>query len=279
MYLLLLSMIVVILVILAFLYHKWTFWKRQGIPNDLSSKSGLPFHVTDNESHRKYGKIVGYYEGLKPCLSITDPNLIRKVLVTEFHTFANHRELADENELINNGLFLSRYPNWKRIRAIHSPSFSTGKLKAMKPMIEKTMDQLIAKLDPKASDQQIVDFRQYYDSFTFDVITRAAAGVHTDAIDNPSNNPFLTAVKKTFQRDQNIWNWIVLFMPFMRNFVKIKFFDAKSQEIISESIRRVIRERTEKNIDVPDLLQYSMDYSVLSAKVIRSKEFASFESK
>ncbi|CAG2176267.1 unnamed protein product [Oppiella nova] len=86
------------------------------------------------------------------------------------------KELTDESEHMNKGLFFSRYPNWKRIRAIHSPSFSTGKLKAMKPMIEKTMDQLIAKLDPKASDQQIVDFRHYYDSLTFDVITRAAAG-------------------------------------------------------------------------------------------------------
>src|SRR5882672_5192428 len=114
------------------------------------------------------------------------------------------QELTDESEHMNKGLFFSRYPNWKRIRAIHSPSFSTGKLKAMKPMIEKTMDQLIAKLDPKASDQQIVDFRQYYDSLTFDVITRAAAGVHTGAVDNPVNNPLLTAVKKLFQKDQDI---------------------------------------------------------------------------
>ncbi|CAG2174506.1 unnamed protein product, partial [Oppiella nova] len=207
---------------------RWTFWKRQGIPNDLTSRVGQPFHVTDTEAHKKYGKVLGFYEGLNPVLSITDPNLIRKILVTEFHNFANHREFADESEPIHTGVFFAKYPNWKRIRAISSPAFTSGKLRAMKSICETTMDQLMAKLDTKARDQQIIDFRQYSDQLAFDVIAKAAFGVNADTINKPVDNPLFEAVKSLFQCDQGIVDSIAYLVPALRKFVKIPFFNMKS---------------------------------------------------
>ena len=40
--------------------YKLLYWSRHNIPNDLSSRYRQPFHLSDLESHRKYGKIVGY---------------------------------------------------------------------------------------------------------------------------------------------------------------------------------------------------------------------------
>ncbi|CAG2169277.1 unnamed protein product, partial [Oppiella nova] len=247
---------------------KWTFWKRQGIPNDLTSRVGQPFHVTDTEAHKKYGKVLGFYEGLNPVLSITDPNLIRKILVTEFHNFANHREFADESEPIHTGIFFAKYLHWKRVRAISSPAFSSGKLRAMKSICETTMDQLMAKLDTKARDQQIIDFRQYSDQLAFDVISKAAFGVNADTINKPVDNPLFEAVKSLFQCDQGIVDSIAYLVPALRKFVKIPFFNMKSQMIINDSIKHVIRERIAKNMEVSDLLQNSIDASVLSTKDI-----------
>ncbi|CAG2117506.1 unnamed protein product, partial [Medioppia subpectinata] len=174
------------LLTIGLLWQKWRFWKRQGIPTDWSARSGQPFHISDNECHRKHGKVVGFYEGLRPCLSITDPNLIRKVLVTDFHKFANHRELPADSEPIGKGVFFTPYPQWKRIRALHSTAFTTGRLKAMLPIMSDTFDRLVTLLDPKARDSQVVDFRTVYDSFTFDVITRAVASIGPESPGQPS---------------------------------------------------------------------------------------------
>ncbi len=45
-----------------FLRYKWKYWSWQGVPNDLGSvynRFSTPFHVADQESYKKYGKVVG----------------------------------------------------------------------------------------------------------------------------------------------------------------------------------------------------------------------------
>jgi len=179
-------------------------------------------------------------------------------------TPVGHQLLTDPSELIDNGLFFSRYPQWKRVRALQNPSFTTGKLKSVKPMIEKIVDQMCAKLEPIASGVKVVDMRLYYDSFMFDVISTVTTGANAQAIQNPRNNPLFDAVKNIFQKDQEIRDWIVFFLPFMRRFMKITFFDEKDLTLIARSIRQVIDERMDKNIVVPDLLQNLIDTSVLA---------------
>ncbi|CAG2113588.1 unnamed protein product [Medioppia subpectinata] len=251
-----------IVLTIGLLWQKWTFWRRQGIPTDWSARSGQPFHIADNECHRRHGKIVGYYEGLRPCLSITDPNLIRKVLVTEFQKFAEHRVLASKTEPISNGLFFCRYRQWKRIRALHSTAFTTGRLKAMLPIMSDTFDHLCALLDPKAQDSQVVDLRDLYDSYTFDVITRAVAGAYTNALDNPGDNALFTSVKSIFQTDQGLTDWLVFYVPVLRRFVDIPWFDRQKLKIIGDTVSHVIRDRVARDVQVPDLLQHSVNASV-----------------
>ncbi|CAG2103500.1 unnamed protein product, partial [Medioppia subpectinata] len=251
-----------IVLTIVLLWQKWTFWKRQGIPTDWSARSGRPFHIADNECHKKHGKVVGFYEGLRPCLSITDPELIRKVLVTNFHHFPNHRELTLDSEPMSKGLFLSRYPLWKRMRALHATSFTTGRIKAMLPIMSDTFERLATLLDPKARDSQVVDFRTVYDSFTFDVITRAVAGADANALDHPDDNPLFTSVITMFQNDQGVRDWLVFYMPFLRRFVDIPFFDPKKMQVISDTVDHVISERVANDAQVPDFLQHSVNASV-----------------
>ncbi|CAG2105097.1 unnamed protein product [Medioppia subpectinata] len=251
-----------IVLTIGLLWQKWRFWKRQGIPTDWSARSGQPFHISDNECHRKHGKVVGFYEGLRPCLSVTDPNLIRKVLVTDFHKFANHRELPAESEPIGKGVFFTPYPQWKRIRALHSTAFTTGRLKAMLPIMSDTFDRLVTLLDPKARDSQVVDFRTVYDSFTFDVITRAVAGADTNALGYPGHNPLLKAIQLIFQADLGLNQILVFFMPFLRRFFVLPFFDGNAMRVIGDTVNHVIKDRVARDVQVPDLLQHSVNASV-----------------
>ncbi|EAW76642.1 cytochrome P450 3A5 isoform 2 [Homo sapiens] len=90
--------------VLLYLYGTRThgLFKRLGIPgptplpllgNVLSYRQGL--WKFDTECYKKYGKMWGTYEGQLPVLAITDPDVIRTVLVKEcYSVFTNRRICA-----------------------------------------------------------------------------------------------------------------------------------------------------------------------------------------
>lgn len=91
---LLVTLLVVTCLVSLFFYRKLTYWKRQGVPNEVASLYNRflkPFHLADLESKIKYGDVVGIYEGLRPVLMVTNTTLVKKVLIEEFHNFPNHR--------------------------------------------------------------------------------------------------------------------------------------------------------------------------------------------
>ncbi|CAG2118102.1 unnamed protein product, partial [Medioppia subpectinata] len=291
-----------IVLIVWYVYRKLTFWSRLGLPNDLSSRSAQPFHLSDFQSHRKYGKTVGFYEGLKPCLSTIDPELIRAVLVTDFHKFANRRNATTHKDLLNSSLFFAKYPNWKRIRAILSPSFTTGKLKSFKPSFGQSLDVLIAKLKSEIKSNNTIDLRPIYDSFAFEVISKSAFGLNTDIINNAKHpvfeaaksffqtgftvktflfplsghsflfinnakHPVFEAAKSFFQTGFTVKTFLLFLFPQLAHYLDIHFFNEESQQIIANFIKQVINERIANNFEVKDLLQLSINASVFSPKV------------
>lgn len=40
---------------------------------------------------KKYGKVFGFFEGLEPQLFISDPDIIKGILVKDFDHFVNHQ--------------------------------------------------------------------------------------------------------------------------------------------------------------------------------------------
>nr|XP_048286071.1 cytochrome P450 3A13-like [Myodes glareolus] len=87
--------------VLLYLYGTYShgIFKKLGIPGPkplpflgsvLAYRKG--FWEFDIQCHKKYGKMWGFYEGRNPILAITDPDMIKTVLVKEcYSTFTNRR--------------------------------------------------------------------------------------------------------------------------------------------------------------------------------------------
>ncbi|CAG2119371.1 unnamed protein product, partial [Medioppia subpectinata] len=185
-------------------YSKWyrilNYWSDRNI----SGPKPIPYfgnnlaHVlkfkafVEMEWYKTYGPVFGIYECERPVLSVADPVLIKQILVKEFHKFRNRAESAERTAALGINLFMARDGDWKRIRAIASPAFTSGKLKHMYPLINECCRDFLAALDRDVSTgRREVELKQLMIAYTRDVIATCAYSIKIDAYCGP-NNPFVS---------------------------------------------------------------------------------------
>jgi cytochrome P450 len=79
--------------------------------------------------------VVGQFEGRQPRLIVLDPELIKQIMVRDFQHFVDRPTIISpymEKMLIN-----LKGQDWKSVRALLTPSFSSAKLKAMENLVEQ----------------------------------------------------------------------------------------------------------------------------------------------
>ncbi|XP_063090254.1 cytochrome P450 3A9-like [Cavia porcellus] len=190
--------------VLFYLYGTSThgFFKKLGIPGP----KPLPFFGTilayrkgiwkfDLECQQKYGKMWGIYDGRQPLLAITDPEMIKTVLVKEcYSTFTNRRTFGPVG-FMDKAISIAEDEEWKRIRTTMSPTFTSGKLKEMFPIIEQYGDVLVNNLLREAEKGKPVCMKDILGAYSMDVITGTSFGVNTDSLNKPQNS-FVEKAKK-----------------------------------------------------------------------------------
>lgn len=78
-----------------------------------------------------------------PILLINDPELIRFVLVKEFSKFRDRGlYFNDKVDPLTSNLFFLPGEKWKRLRSKLTPTFTSGKLKEIYPLIKEIGDGL-----------------------------------------------------------------------------------------------------------------------------------------
>jgi cytochrome P450 family 6 len=71
-------------------------------------------------------------------LIVRDPELIKHILVRDFQHFVDRPTLAIRGSpYIVNMLINMKGQHWKNVRALLTPTFSSGKLKAMENLVEQ----------------------------------------------------------------------------------------------------------------------------------------------
>ncbi|XP_038202455.1 cytochrome P450 3A31-like isoform X8 [Arvicola amphibius] len=217
---------VLLVISLVLLYRYGTrnhdVFKKQGIPGP----KPLPFLGTllnyyegvwkfDAKCYKTYGKMWGLFEGPTPMLAITDTEMIKNVLVKDcYSVFTNRRNLGPAG-IMNKALSSSKDEDWKRIRALLSPTFTSGKLKEMFPIVEQYGDILVKYLRREAEKGKPITMKEVLGAYSLDVITSTAFGVNVDSLNNP-NDPFMEKTKKLVKIDffSPLFMSVVLF-PFL----------------------------------------------------------------
>ncbi|XP_077547569.1 thromboxane-A synthase-like [Haemaphysalis longicornis] len=137
---------------------------------------------------KKYGNIVGFYNGARPFLLINDLDILKKVLIEDFHNFSNRGTVIGVGyvpELENRMLINATGNRWKELRSILSPAFSPNKLSLMAGIISQCTDTLMEVLKEKTATGEAVEVTLPIRRATMDTMLKAGYGVDLNMQTSP----------------------------------------------------------------------------------------------
>ncbi|XP_054157192.1 cytochrome P450 6k1-like [Oppia nitens] len=182
----------VLIALYFYLTRNFNYWSSRGIsgpkPIPVMGGSYQVFHKTIPElgwdNYQKYGKIYGTYMADRPVLVVGDPKLIKNIFVKDFHLFVDRNDWITYDPINDRSLLNLKGDDWKKMRSIISPTFSSGKMRSMHPLII----DCIKRLDRYMSDKHEVEMKKAMGGLTMDVIATCAFGTRIDAYINSSSS-------------------------------------------------------------------------------------------
>uniref|UniRef100_A0A8D1EY95 Cytochrome P450 3A n=2 Tax=Sus scrofa TaxID=9823 RepID=A0A8D1EY95_PIG len=254
--------------VLLYLYGTYShgLFKKLGIPGPkplpyfgsvLEYRKGM-WHF-DNKCFKKYGKMWGFYDGRQPVLAMRDPEMIKAVLVKEcYSAFTNRRNFGPAG-VMKNAISVAKDEQWKRVRTLLSPTFTSGKLKEMFPIIAQYGDMLVRNLRKEAEKGNSINTKEIFGAYSMDVITSTAFGVNVDSLNNP-RDPFVQYARKLLRFDfLDPFILSIILFPFLSPFFEvldITLFPRSSVKFFTQSVKRMKESRLkDQQMRRVDLLQ------------------------
>ncbi|CAG2112261.1 unnamed protein product [Medioppia subpectinata] len=210
----------------------------------------------DIKWQRKYGKIYGVYDGNEPILMVTDPELIKHILVKDFHIFQDRFPVSKSNNhpIIGKMLTELRGDDWKRVRSVTTPVFTSVKLKAMYPTVRESAEGFATTLDKYAKDKGVINAKDLFGCYTMDVISNCGFAIKSDAFKDP-NNPFVVNGEVIIE----VPVWKLLLPEFALNILNIKtFLNEKSVTFFSPIVRQILKIREKSKTKSNDFIDLMM---------------------
>lgn len=247
--------ILIVLLGLLMLYSIWPFgvFKKLGIPGP----SPLPFLGTilgyrhgflkfDTDCFQKYGKIWGLYDGRQPVITVVDTAIIKAILVKEcYSTFTNRRNLGLVG-LLENAVSIAQDEQWKRIRTVLSPTFTSGKIKEMFPIIKHYGEILVQNVQKNVDKDEPIVTKDIFGCYSMDVITSTSFGVNIDSMNNP-NDPFVKEIQKLTKFKALDPRFVAIFVfPFLIPVLKamgINLFPKDALDFFTRAIKKIKADR------------------------------------
>ncbi|CAI5791845.1 cytochrome P450 3A9-like [Podarcis lilfordi] len=257
---------------LLMLYGIWPYgvFKKLGIPGPqpipfLGTAGAYRKGVTefDRKCFQKYGRMWGFYDGRWPVLAVTDPAIIKVVLVKECYSVFTNRRMFGPTGKLKSAVSVASDDQWKRIRTVLSPTFTSGKLKEMFPIIKHHVDSLVKSIQGKVERAEPVDIKEKFGAYSMDVVTSTSFGVNTDSMNNPKD-PFVREASKLVRFDLFSPVFVLLyFFPFLSPVLdKMNFhiFPSSAVNFFARAIANIKKEREQaKGKGRVDFLQLMID--------------------
>ena len=122
------------------------------------------------------------FNASKPTLVITDPELVKEVMVKRFETFPlRMKGFASEVKYVRKMMSTLPYDEWKRTRIAFSPSFTGARLKRMVTLMNDVGNNFSRKLSTLSAEElESVELKPFFRAYSIDIICNVVFGFKID---------------------------------------------------------------------------------------------------
>ncbi|KAG7155223.1 Cytochrome P450 6k1-like 2 [Homarus americanus] len=269
------ALLVVTLVTAAWLYSKYchNYWAARGV---VTIPGYIPFlghsHKLYRTSYPRWlyidevyknlaeSKFCGYYEQLTPTFMLMDPELVKTILIKDFDHFVDRRHIrltSKRDGVFTEMLTTINGDHWKGIRSVVSPTFSSGRMKGIFPLVALKADALVDYIHRQIKSHSALPLQKTFALFALEVISSCAFGMETNAFECGGETTFNVMVEKLFAVSffRKIKLFLYLLSPRITSFFKISLTAPEIvffENVIMETMKQ--REKGGKRGDFLDLM-------------------------
>ena len=214
---------------------------------------------------KKFGKVYGYFTGARPTLVVSDLDMVRQILVKDFHAFVNRPKMTLNVQPVINTLVGLRDQRWKDVRSVLTPTFSMAKMKLMTNTMNSKVDEFLSIIKENNSNSQLTDWYSTYQGLTLDVISSCAFAMHTKCQRLQEKDELLSGVRSFLKNAINPAITFTLYFPFagviMTYITNYLAISGRVTQLIISNIKNVISKRRKFDIKLQtiDVLQLMLE--------------------
>jgi len=207
----------------------------------------------DLESQQAIAKLIKQYGDVflvndpkrdNPTLVVTNPDAIKRILVSNNTNYLKGRGFERVKMLLGNGIIVSDGAFWRRQRTMIQPAFSRKNIQQLCDMMKTVTQKLIPQWQAKAEAGEAIDITTEMSEFALEVILRALISSDLDAlIEDKGENPFAFLTDDT-TRD------LALAMKFRQ---------------LAPLLQALIEQRRHASINAPDTQKHDLLEALMAA--------------
>ncbi|CAK9802104.1 Cytochrome P450 9e2 [Anthophora plagiata] len=278
-----LALIAVVFTVIYYYNRFYTVFEEHGIPYVKSipvigtiwrlffPKESFSIAMQNTYNIYRDAKYIVQYEFTEPIFVIRDSELIKSITVKNFDHFLNHQAslVGETDPLFSRNLFMLKDEIWKNLRNIVTPTFTTSKMKAMFPLMRncaKRYGEILSKLP---DDQGILELKDIFTRCITDAIASCAFGISVDSMTDRENIFYMMGKRaNNFNKFALFKITIARYLPLVYRLFRLKIIDVNVDKFFEKLIADNIREREEKGINRPDMIQLLLEIKGKSASGI-----------
>lgn len=230
--------------------------------NDEPSEKGFMSQYEDVYKQMKGLKYCLYYNGGTWArgsvkLMILDPELVAKVMITDFDHFVDNTFFSPEYmKAMGNvfGIADAQGDKWRKLRKLANGPFTLPKMKKYMSYFTRSNKEMVEFVDAESLKGEKIDVRDFIRRSVMNTLGSVGLGLEANTFKDTDSE-----LLKHGSMLMQMWRWIVLIMlPSIATLFRVNCYNPKAEKWLTDLMRRLIKSKRAQPTKDNDVLSTLM---------------------